>query len=57
MIVELVRKEPNIFMDRIESVIAWKTGLTSRKISEYVKILVRAGQLEENKGRFRIPEG
>lgn len=46
MILNLVRRNPGIPIDRIQRAIAWRTGLTPNTVAGYVKELVEVGQLE-----------
>ena len=52
MIVELVRKEPEIRIERIQVLMAMRTGLTPSRVSEYVQELVSGELLAEVDGRF-----
>jgi predicted transcriptional regulator len=52
MIVELVRKEPGARIERIQMLMAMRTGLTPSRVSEYVRELIRGGLLVEADGRF-----
>lgn len=54
MIVELVRKEPRVSIERIQVLMAMRTGLTSARVSEYVRELVRGELLAEVDGGFEV---
>lgn len=51
-IVEMVRKDPGITIDRIQAEMAWREGLSPRRVSEYVATLVMVGQLKEDEQGF-----
>lgn len=52
-IVEMVRKDPGISIDRIQAEMAWREGLSPRRVSEYVETLVKVGQLMEDGQGFK----
>jgi hypothetical protein len=54
MIVELVRKEPGARIERIQVLMAMRTGLTPSRVSEYVQELVRGGLLVGVDGGFEV---
>lgn len=54
MIVELVRKEPGVRIERIRVLMAMRTGLTAARVSEYVRELVSGELLTEVDGRFEV---
>jgi len=54
MIVELVRKEPGARIERIQVLMAMRTGLTPSRVSEYVRELVSGGLLAEVDGGFEV---
>jgi predicted transcriptional regulator len=56
MIVEMVRKEPGITIDRIRAEMAWRQGLSPRRVSEYVETLVQVGQIREDGQGFSVAE-
>lgn len=56
MIVEIVRREPGVRIARIQIMMAMRTGLTKRRVSEYVKELVEGELLIEEEGQFRVAE-
>ena len=54
MIVEIVRRDPRIRITKIQVLMAMKTGLTKKRISEYVKELVDGELLIEDNGHFKV---
>ena len=56
MIVAIVRKEPGIRVARIQILMAMRTGLTKRRVGQYVRELVEGELLVEEEGRFRVAE-
>ena len=55
MIVEMVRRDPRIRIEKIQILMAMKTGLTKKRISEYVKELVQGELLRaDENGRFKV---
>jgi len=54
MIVEMVRRDPSIRIAKIQVLMAMRTGLTKKRISEYVRELVEGGLLIENNGNFKV---
>ena len=56
MIVAIVRKEPGIRIARIQILMAMRTGLTKRRVAQYVRELVEGEFLVEEGGRFRVAE-
>jgi len=56
MIVEMVRKTPGITISDIQTEMGWREGLTPRKVSEYVEILVQVGQIREEDQGFSVAE-
>ena len=56
MIVAIVKKEPSIRIARIQILMAMRTGLTERRVSQYVRELVAGEFLIEEEGRFRVAE-
>lgn len=53
-IVELVRRDPGVTIDRIQAEMAWQEGLSPGKVSEYVETLVQVGQLKEEEKGFSV---
>lgn len=53
---ELVEKTPGITIDRIQAEMAWREGLSPRRVSEYVETLVKVGQIREDEQGFKVPE-
>jgi len=53
-ILELVRKDPGISIDRIQAEMAWREGLSPRRVSEYVETLVKVGQLKDDGQGFSV---
>lgn len=56
MIVEIVRKDPGIHIERIQVTMALMTGLTKKRVSEYVMELVDGGLMSEEDTGFRLTE-
>ena len=56
MIVAIVKKEPSIRIARIQILMAMRTGLTERRVAQYVQELVEGEFLVEEGGRFRVAE-
>jgi len=56
MIVAIVRKEPNIGIARIQILMAMRTGLTKKRIAQYVRELVEGGFLVTDGGGFRVAD-
>jgi predicted transcriptional regulator len=54
MIVELVRKEPGARIERIQILIAMRTGLTPSRVSEYVRELISGELLAEVDCGFEV---
>jgi len=54
MIVEMVRRDPSIRIAKIQILMAMKTGLTRKRVSQYVKELVEGELLIENNGHFKV---
>jgi len=54
MILELVRKEPGARIERIQVLMAMRTGLTAARVSEYVRELVSGELLAEVDGWFEV---
>ncbi len=54
MIVEMVRNDPSIRITRIQVLMAMRTGLTKKRVSEYVKELVEGELLIEDNGHFKV---
>jgi len=54
MIVEMVRRDPSIRIAKIQVLMAMRTGLTKKRISEYVRELVEGELLIENNGQFKV---
>jgi len=56
MIVAIVKKEPSIRIARIQILMAMRTGLTERRVAQYVQELVEGEFLVEEGGRFRVAD-
>jgi len=54
MIVEMVRRDPSIRIAKIQVLMAMRTGLTKKRVSEYVRELVEGEFLIENNGQFKV---
>ena len=54
MIVEMVRRDPRIRITKLQVLMAMRTGLTKKRISEYVKELVEGELLIEDNGHFKV---
>ncbi|GAH97856.1 unnamed protein product [marine sediment metagenome] len=55
MIVEIVRREPGIRVGKIRILMAMRTGLTKKRVSEYVKELLEGGLLlVDEVGHFKV---
>jgi len=54
MIVEMVRRDPSIRIAKIQVLMAMRTGLTKKRVSEYVRELVDGEFLIENNGQFKV---
>ena len=54
MIVEMVRRDPSIRITKIQVLMAMRTGLTKKRVSEYVKELVEGELLIEDNGHFKV---
>lgn len=54
MIVEMIRREPGIRIAKIQVLMAMRTGLTKKRVSEYVKELVEGELLIEDNGHFKV---
>jgi len=54
MIVEIVRRKPGIRITKIQVLMAMRTGLTKKRVSEYVRELVDGELLLEDNGRFTV---
>ncbi len=54
MIVEMVRRDPRIRLTKIQVLMAMRTGLTRKRVSEYVRELVEGELLIEDNGRFKV---
>ena len=55
MILQLVKSDPGITIVKIQSDIAWRTGLTSKTVSKYVSELVAIGKIVEKDQGFSVP--
>jgi len=56
MIVAIVRKEPSIGIARIQILMAMRTGLTKKRVAQYVRELVEGGFLVTEGGGFRVAD-
>jgi len=56
MIVAIVKNEPSIRIARIQILMAMRTGLTEKRVAQYVRELVEGEFLVEEGGRFRVAE-
>jgi len=54
MIIEMVRRDPRIRITKIQVLMAMRTGLTKKRVSEYVKELVEGELLIEDNGHFKV---
>ena len=55
MIVEIIRREPGIRIKKIQLIMAMRTGLTNKRVSEYVKELVDGEHLlADDNGHFKV---
>jgi len=54
MIIEMVRRDPSIRITKIQVLMAMRTGLTKKRVSEYVRELVEGEFLIENNGQFKV---
>ena len=54
MIVEMARREPSIRIAKIQVQMAMRTGLTKKRISEYVRELVEGELLIEEEDHFKV---
>jgi len=54
MIVEMVRRDPRIRITKIQVLMAMRTGLTKKRVSEYVRELVDGELLIEDNGHFKV---
>lgn len=54
MIVEMIRIEPGIRIEKIQIQVALRTGLTKRRVSQYVRELVEGEVIVEEEGRFKV---
>jgi len=56
MIVAIVKKEPGIRIAKIQIIMAMRTGLTKKRIAQYVRELVEGELLITDGGGFRVAE-
>ena len=54
MIVEIVRRDPDIRIERIQILMALRTGLTRKRVSQYVRELIEGEVLVEDEGHFKV---
>lgn len=54
MIIEIVRRNPGIRITKLQVDMAMRTGLTKKRVSEYVKELVEGERLIEDHGHFKV---
>lgn len=54
MIIEMARREPGIRITKIQVLMAMRTGLTKKRISQYVRELVEGELLLEDDGHFKV---
>ena len=55
MIIEMVRRNPGIRIKKIQVLMAMRTGLTKKRVSEYVKELVEGEcLLADDNGHFKV---
>lgn len=55
MILQLVKSNPGISIVKIQSDIAWRTGLTPKTVSKYVEELVTLGRIVSKDTGFAVP--
>ena len=57
MTLDVIRKQPGIHIGKIQIRMALKTGLTEKRVAQYVKQLVRGGVVVVDKnGGFRLAD-
>ena len=56
MILEFVRSNPGASVDRIQREIAWRTGLTPKRISHYIMELVELKRLRAEGQGFKVAD-
>ena len=56
MIIAIVRKEPGIRIGRIQILMAMRTGLTDKRVAQYVRELVEGEVLVADGVGFRVVE-
>ena len=54
MILQLVKSNPGIKIAKIQAEIAWRTGLTSRTVANYVKEMVALGKIKNKDQGFSV---
>ena len=54
MIIEMARREPGIRIAKIQVQMAMRTGLTKKRVSEYVRELVEGELLIEEEDHFKV---
>jgi len=55
MILQLVKSNPGITIAKIQTDIAWRTGLTSKTVSKYVSELNALGKIVQKNQGFSVP--
>ena len=56
MIIAIIRKEPGIRITKIQILMAMRTGLTKKRVAQYVRELVEGGFLIADGFGFRVAE-
>jgi len=56
MIVAIVKKEPGIRIAKIQILMAMRTGLTKKRIAQYVRELVEGELIVTDGGGFRVAD-
>jgi len=56
MIVAIVKKEPGIRIAKIQILMAMRTGLTKKRIAQYVRELVEGELIVTDGGGFRVSD-
>ena len=56
MIVAIVKKEPGIRIAKIQIIMAMRTGLTKKRIAQYVRELVEGELIVTDGGGFRVAD-
>ena len=56
MVLELIRQNPGIRIDEIQITIALRTGLTKKRVGQYVQELAEGGLLKVEGCGFKVAE-